>query len=36
MGHTVKYFMAKLFVQLENIGDDPENNYPRSDFSFNQ
>ena len=28
--------MAKLFVLRENIGDDPEDNYLRSDFSFNQ
>jgi hypothetical protein len=33
---TVKYFMAKLFVWRENIGDDHEDNYLCSNFSFNQ
>ena len=36
MGCTIKYFMAKLFVRRKNIGHDPEDNYPCSDFSFNQ
>ena len=36
VGLMVKYFMAKLFVWTENIGNDYEDNYPRSNFSFNQ
>ena len=36
VGRTVKYFIAKLFVWRENIGDDTKDNYPHSNFSFNQ
>ena len=36
MGLTIKYSMAKLFVWTENIGNDHEDNYPCSNFFFNQ
>lgn len=36
VGRTVKYFMAKLFVRKESTGDDPDDCFPRSAFSFNQ
>ena len=36
MGRTVKYFMAKLYVRKENIGDDHEDSFLSSNFSFNQ
>ena len=36
VGRTVKYFMAKLFVRRENQAADPEDSFPRSDFTFNE
>ena len=36
VGRTVKYFMAKLFVRRENQAADPEEIFPRSNFSFNE
>ena len=35
VGRTVKYFMAKLFVRRESQAVDPDDSFPRSDFSFN-
>ena len=31
----MKYFMAKLFVRRESQAVDPDDSFPRSDFSFN-
>ena len=35
VGRMVKYFMAKLFIRRESQAADPDDSFPRSDFSFN-